>query len=130
MSHPNLGPEYFTLVSICQYDGTQTVLGIFKDLDAVFHRLRSFPTSCGDEYHIECFHLSDKHTECARADEVLDSRTKAKAEFDAKDKVYQEYLDRNKRSEEKAIQEDIKLDKKYAQLDALDDEWEYQRSDV
>ena len=130
MSHPNLGPEYFTLVSVCQYDGTQHVLGIFKDLDAVFHRLRGFPTSCGDEYRIECFHLSEAHTECTRADEVLDSRAKTRAEFDAKDKAYQEYLDRNKRSEEKAIQEDIKLDKKHAELDAMDDEWEYQRSDI
>ena len=127
MSHPNLGPEYFTLVSICQHTGETVVLGIFKDLDAVFHRLRAFPTSCGDEYRIECFHLSEAHNECARADEVLDSRTKARAEFAEKDKAYQEYLDRNKRSEEKAIQEDIKLDKRHADLDALDDEWEYQR---
>jgi len=127
MSHPNLGPEYFTLVSVCQYDGTQHVLGIFKDLDAVFHRLRGFAPSCGDEYRIECFHLSEAHNECTRTDEVLDSRTKARAEFAEKDKAYQEYLDRNKRSEEKAIQEDIKLDKRHADLDALDDEWEYQR---
>ena len=103
------------------------MLGIFKDLEAVFHRLRGFPTSCGDEYRIECFHLSEAENERAHADQVLESRTKARAEFDAKDKAYQEYLDRNKRSEEKAIQEDIKLDKRYADLDALDDEWAYQR---
>ena len=124
MSHPNLGPEYFTLVSICQYDGTQTVLGIFKDLDAVFHRLRAFPTSCGDEYRIECFHLSEAENERTRADEVLESRKRARAEFAAKDKAYTEYLDRNKRSEEKAIHEDIKIDRFHADLDRLDDEWE------
>ena len=130
MSHPHLGPQYLAVTSICQHTGETVVLGIFKDLEAVFHRLRGFPTSCGDEYRIECFHLSEAEHERAHADQVLESRTKARAEFDAKDKAYQEYLDRNKRSEEKAIQEDIKLDKKYAQLDALDDEWEYQRSDV
>ena len=124
MSHPNQGPEYFTLVSICQYDGTPNVLGIFKDLDAVFHRLRAFPTSCGDEYRIECFHLSESENERIRTDEVLESREQARAEFAAKDKVYQDLiLDRNKRSEEKAIQEDIKLDKRHADLDALDDDW-------
>ena len=127
MSHPHLGPQYLAVTSICQHTGETVVLGIFKDLEAVFHRLRGFPTSCGDEYRIECFHLSEAENERAHADQVLESRTKARAEFDAKDKAYQEYLDRNKRSEEKAIQEDIKLDKRYADLDALDDEWEYQR---
>ena len=125
MSHPHLGPQYLAVTSICQHTGETVVLGIFKDLEAVFHRLRGFPTSCGDEYRIECFHLSEGENERAHADQVLESRTKARAEFDAKDKAYQEYLDRNKRSEEKAIQEDIKLDKRYADLDALDDEWEY-----
>ena len=125
MSHPHLGPQYLAVTSICQHTGETVVLGIFKDLEAVFHRLRGFPTSCGDEYRIECFHLSEAENERAHADQVLESRTKARAEFDAKDKAYQEYLDRNKRSEEKAIQEDIKLDKRYADLDALDDEWEY-----
>ena len=127
MSHPHLGPQYLAVTSICQHTGETVVLGIFKDLEAVFHRLRGFPTSCGDEYRIECFHLSEAENERAHADQVLESRTKARAEFDAKDKAYQEYLDRNKRSEEKAIQEDIKLDKRYADLDALDDEWAYQR---
>ena len=127
MSHPHLGPQYLAVTSICQHTGETVVLGIFKDLAAVFHRLRGFPTSCGDEYRIECFHLSEAENERAHADQVLESRTKARAEFDAKDKAYQEYLDRNKRSEEKAIQEDIKLDKRYADLDALDDEWAYQR---
>ena len=107
------------------------MLGIFKDLEAVFHRLRGFPTSCGDEYRIECFHLSESEHERTRADEVLESRTKASAEFAEKDKAYQEYLDRNKRSEEKAIHEDIKSDKRHADLDALevpfDDGFDYQR---
>ena len=30
MSHHNQ-PEYFTLVSICSFDGTPTVIGIFED---------------------------------------------------------------------------------------------------
>tara|TARA_R100000781_G_scaffold15828_2_gene13004 strand:+ start:1503 stop:1880 length:378 start_codon:yes stop_codon:yes gene_type:complete len=124
MSHPNQGPEYLAVTSVCPYDGTQHVVGIFKDLDAVFHRLRAFPTSCGDEYRIECFHLSEAENERTRADEVLESRKRARAEFAEKDKAYTEYLDRNKRSEEKAIYEDIKLDKRHAELDRLDDEWE------
>ena len=131
MSHPHLGPQYLAVTSICQHTGETVVLGIFKDLEAVFHRLRGFPTSCGDEYRIECFHLSESEHERTRADEVLESRTKARAEFAEKDKAYQEYLDRNKRSEEKAIHEDIKSDKRHADLDALevpfDDGFDYQR---
>lgn len=129
MSHPNQGPEYLAVTSICQHTGETVVLGIFKDLDAVFHRLRGFPTSCGDGYRIECFHLSEAENERTQADEVLERWKRARAEFAEKDKAYTEYLrlrslDRNKRSEEKAIHEDIKIDRFHADLDRLDDEWE------
>ena len=51
-------PEYFTLVGVDCCSGGPIVYGIFESLDAAMYRLKRFNTSCGDEYHIECFHLS------------------------------------------------------------------------
>ena len=130
MSHPNQGPEYFTLSSVDEYDGTVTILGIFENIEAVSYRLKVLHSSCGSEYRIECFHLQSEEHCNEQYNEVITSRNKYKEENKKKDELYQEYLNKNKRSEIKAIQEDIKLDKKHAELDALDDEWEYQRSDV
>ena len=81
-------PEYYTLVSICPYDGTPTVLGIFENLDAVMYRLKSCHTSCGDEYRIECFHLTTADLAAERYNEIQVNRAKAKLERQVvKDKV-------------------------------------------
>ena len=76
MSHPNLGPECFTLSSICDYDGSQTVHGIFDSIDAVYYRLKQMNPTCGGEYHIECFHISDAETEAKRWNSVCIERRK------------------------------------------------------
>ena len=73
-------PEYFTLVSICPFDGTPTVLGIFENLDAVMYRLKSCYTSCGDEYRIECFHLTTADFAAEKYNEMQVNRAKAKLE--------------------------------------------------
>ena len=73
-------PEYFTLLSICPYDGSVTVLGIFEDLDAVMYRLKSCYTSCGDEYRIECFHLTTADFAAEKYNEIQVDRAKAKLE--------------------------------------------------
>ena len=62
MSHPDK-PEYFTLTSICEYDGTHTVHGIFENIDALYYRMKQMYIHCGKELHIECFHLCDAETE-------------------------------------------------------------------
>ena len=79
-------PEYYTLVSICPYDGTPTVLGIFENLDAVMYRLKSCHTSCGDEYRIECFHLTTADWAAERYNELQVNRAKAKLDSIVKDK--------------------------------------------
>ena len=79
-------PEYYTLVSICPYDGTPTVLGIFENLDAVMYRLKSCHISCGDEYRIECFHLTTADWAAERYNELQVSRAKAKLDSIVKDK--------------------------------------------
>jgi len=130
MSHPHSGPEYYTLSRQDTCNGEFIQLGIFENLAAVAARLQVIHASCGDEFRIECFHLQTQALCEKDVVDTLETRNKYKEENKKKDELYQEYLNRNKRSEIKAIQEDIKLDKKYAELDALDDEWEYQRSDV
>ena len=79
MTHPN-ETEYFTLSSVCQYDGTTTILGIFEDMDAVMYRIKGCYTSCGDEYRIECFHLQTAEQCAVRYNELMVSRAKAKKE--------------------------------------------------
>tara|TARA_B100000029_G_C17547298_1_gene948893 strand:+ start:1515 stop:1775 length:261 start_codon:yes stop_codon:yes gene_type:complete len=71
-------PEYFTLSSIDCYDGRPTVLGIFENMEAVTARLSLIHSSCGDEYHIECFHLSKQSEEEKRLKDVLKQRREVK----------------------------------------------------
>jgi len=78
MSH-NGQPEYYTLTSICQFDGSPTQLGIFENMAAVTARLQSCYTSCGDEYRIECFHLATEEAETERWLDLKRQRAEAKA---------------------------------------------------
>ena len=90
MSHTNQ-PEYFTITSICPYDGSTTVLGIFEDMEAVSYRLRRCYTSCGDEYRIECSHLSTASMELEGLNELEESRAEYKAKEAEKDRKIKEY---------------------------------------
>ena len=93
MSHPNQ-PEYFTINSICPHSGDVSCLGIFEDMDAVNYRLKRMYTSCGDEYRIECFHLSTAESEAVSYNEQIVSRVKyqkEEADKEAKLKEYDEW---------------------------------------
>ena len=93
MSHPNQ-PEYFTINSICPHSGDVTCVGIFEDMDAVSYRLKRMYTSCGDEYRIECFHLSTAEDEAVAYNEQVVSRAayrKKEADKEAKLKEYDEW---------------------------------------
>tara|TARA_R100000742_G_C4278422_1_gene101194 strand:+ start:821 stop:1084 length:264 start_codon:yes stop_codon:yes gene_type:complete len=61
-------------MSICSFDGTPTVIGIFENIDAVMYRLKRCHTSCGDEYRIECFHLSTAEREAKEYNDLIVSR--------------------------------------------------------
>ena len=92
MSQPQ--PEYFTLLSVCPHDGSTTMLGIFEDMKAVGFRLRRLYTTCGDEYRIECHHLSTAASELEALDEQELNRETYKlkeAEKEAKLKEYDEW---------------------------------------
>ena len=81
MSHPN-SPEYFTISSVCQYDGSTTVLAICEDMDAVMWRLKQCYSSCGDEYRINCYHLTTAKDACEKYTEQMVNRRKYQQKSD------------------------------------------------
>ena len=90
MSHNNQ-PEYFTINSVCPHTGDVTSIGIFEDMDAVAWRLKRMYTSCGDEYRVECFHLSTAKAECEGYTEQQASRAEYKMKEEEKEKKLKEY---------------------------------------
>ena len=90
MSHNNQ-PEYYTINAVCPHDGSTTSLGIFEDMDAVSYRLKRMYTSCGDEYRIECHHLSNAKAECEAWTEQQSSRAEYKMKEEEKEKKLKEY---------------------------------------
>ena len=104
MSHPNQ-PEYFTLSSICDYDGTSTTLGIYENIDAVMYRLKRCYTSCGDQYRIECFHLGTKEGEAELYTEQTVNRVKYKREEEMKEARLQEWQEYKDKEDEQMIED-------------------------
>ena len=90
MSHPNQ-PEFFTINSICPHSGDVTCVGIFEDMDAVSYRLKRMYTSCGDEYRVECFHLSTAESEAVAYNEQTVSRAKYRKDEAEKERKLKEY---------------------------------------
>ena len=79
MSHPN-SPEYFTISTVNQYDGETTVLAICEDMDAVMYRLKQCYSTCGDEYRINCYHLTTASQAAKAYTEQMVTRRKYQAE--------------------------------------------------
>ena len=90
MSHNNQ-PEYFTINAVCPHTGDVTSIGIFEDMDAVSYRLKRMYTSCGDEYRIECHHLSTAKDEGIAYDEQTGSRLKYQKDEAEKERKLKEY---------------------------------------
>jgi len=103
MTHTNQ-PEYFTINSVCPHDGTTTSIGIFEDMDAVSYRLKRMYTTCGDEYRIECFHLSTAESEAVAYNELTVSRREYQHKEAEKERKLAEYDEWKGQ-----IEEDVKL---------------------
>tara|TARA_B100001996_G_scaffold234751_1_gene181210 strand:- start:335 stop:688 length:354 start_codon:yes stop_codon:yes gene_type:complete len=109
-------PEYYTITSIDQYDGSPTVIGIFDSMRAVCFRLQRCYTSCGDEYRVECFHLSDAESEAAELTEQQVNRARYQKEERDKEAAVKEleeikanqkeYLENIENSIEEHLEED------------------------
>tara|TARA_R100000664_G_C2716183_1_gene111216 strand:+ start:586 stop:927 length:342 start_codon:yes stop_codon:yes gene_type:complete len=97
MSHTN-SPEYFTITTVCQYDGSTNVLAICEDMDAVMYRLKRCYTTCGDEYRINCYHLSTAIDEAKEYNEQQVSRVKYKKESEVKDRLYEAFKNKDNES--------------------------------
>ena len=87
MNHPNT-PVYYTVSSVCQYDGSTTVLAICEDMDAVSYRLKQCYTTCGDEYVINAYHLTTAEDAAVKYNEQLVSRR----EYERKEKEKEDAL--------------------------------------
>ena len=87
MNHPNT-PVYYTVSSVCQYDGSTTVLAICEDMDAVSYRLKQCYTTCGDEYVINAYHLTTAEDAAVAYNEQLVNRR----EYQAKEKEKEEKI--------------------------------------
>ena len=108
MSHTN-SPEYFTISTVCQYDGSTTVLAICEDIDAVMYRLKQCYTSCGDEYRINCYHLTTASDAAEKYNEQVISSRKYKAqqkEVEDKLKAYDQLPDADKQLAEELASHD------------------------
>ena len=81
MNHPKT-PVYYTISSVCQYDGSTTVLAICEDMDAVAYRIKQCYTTCGDEYRINAYHLTTAEEAIVTYNEQLVSRR----EYERKEK--------------------------------------------
>ena len=87
MTHPNT-PVYYTVSTVCPYDGSTNVLAICEDMDAVSYRLKQCYSSCGDEYVINAYHLTTAEDAAVQYNEQLVSRR----EYQAKEKEKEEKI--------------------------------------
>jgi len=90
MEHSNT-PVYYALSSICQFDGTSTILAICEDMDAVMYRIKQCYTTCGDEYRINAYHLTQAEYAAAKYNEQIVSRKEYQAKEKEKEDKLKEY---------------------------------------
>ena len=90
MTHPNT-PVYYTVSTVCQYDGTTSVLAICEDMDAVMYRMKQCYTTCGDEYVINAYHLTTAEDAAVKYNEQLVSRREYQAKEKEKEDKLKEY---------------------------------------
>jgi len=105
MSHSN-SPEYWTITNVDSRDGTHYLIGIFKDLDAVYYRMKQMYLHCGSELRIECHHLIDAETEAKDYNKLVVSRAKYKKEQQEYEE-FQRMMDYDPELEEELASHDV-----------------------
>ena len=91
MSHPPDAPLFYTITSTNCYDGNTSTIGIFDSMRAVAYRLQRCYSTCGDEYHIDCYHLSTAEMECSELTDQQVNRAKYQRENRIKDQLFENY---------------------------------------
>jgi len=94
MSHPPNAPLFYTLTATNCYDCSTSVIGIFDSMRSLGYRLQRIHSTCGDEYHIDCYHLSTAELEKEGLIEQQTSRVKYQRENEVKDQLYKEHKER------------------------------------
>ena len=105
MNHPPDSPLFYTLSNTNCYDGSTNVLGIFDSIRALGYRLQRIHTTCGDEYHIDCFHLSTAVKENEELVNVLSSRAKYQMDNELKERLYKEHQEKESNDDEQLAEE-------------------------
>ena len=109
MNHPPDSPLFYTLSCINSFDGSTSVIGIFDSMRALGYRLQRVHSNCGDEYHIDCLHISTAVKENDELIEQLSNRAKYQRENAIKDQLFKEhevYSELSKRVEEDKSSDD------------------------
>ena len=91
MSNPPDSPLFYTLSNTNCYDGSTNVIGIFDSMRALGYRLQRIHTTCGDEYHIDCYHLSTAEKEKEEFIEQQTNRAKYQRENEVKEQLFKNY---------------------------------------
>ena len=91
MSHPKDPPLFYTLSCINSFDGSTSLIGIFDSMKAIGYRLQRVYSTCGDEYHIDCYHLSTAEMECSELTDQQVNRAKYQRENKIKDRLFENY---------------------------------------
>jgi hypothetical protein len=60
-------------------------------MKAIGYRLQRIHTTCGDEYHIDCYHLSTAEMECSELTDQQVNRAKYQRENRIKDQLFENY---------------------------------------
>ena len=93
-------PLFYTLSNTNCYDGSTHVIGIFDSMRALGYRLQRIHSTCGDEYHIDCFHISTAVKENDELIDQLSSRAKYQRENAIKDQLFKEHEEKSSNDDE------------------------------
>ena len=105
MSNPPDSPLFYTLTATNCYDCSTSVIGIFDSMRAIGYRLQRIHTTCGDEYHIDCYHLSTAEKEKEELIEQQTNRAKYHRENVIKDKLFEQYGDKSSEDDEQLAEQ-------------------------
>ena len=105
MSNPPDSPLFYTLTATNCYDCSTSVIGIFDSMRALGYRLQRVYSTCGDEYHIDCLHISTAVKENDELIEQLSNRAKYHRENVIKDKLFEQYGDKSSEDDEQLAEQ-------------------------
>ena len=105
MNQPPDSPLFYTLSCINCYDGSTSVIGIFDSMRALGYRLQRVHSTCGDEYHIDCYHLSTAEKEKDELIEQQTNRANYQRTEKIKDQLFKEHQDKSSNEDEQLAEQ-------------------------